>query len=274
MTKSDLYRRARRSMLRGALLSPQSLSIILISLFGVGLRVSFLGAGPELWLGFGAMAETFFIGATLTDKRAAAQAVSSMFTRNFSPAEIKNPHARQRLEQALEYYRNMQRYAVETAGARRVQIESTVAGIDDWVEQIFRIAKRIDNYAENDLINRDRLRVPNDINIMRQRFASEVDSHLQRELQEAIQLKETQWQNLQQLDKNIKRADIQLDNTLSALGTIYTQLQLMDSKAVEGGRTQRIKQEINSEILALQDTIDAIDDVQSNSLYTLSAYSS
>ena len=268
--RSELEHRARRAIFKHAILSPQSLSLLLISVFGTGLGISFLGGDPLLWLGFGAIAELFYLGATITDPRAASHAVSDMFRRDYNPADIRNPHARQRLEQALAYHRNMQSLAAETAGARRVQIEATVSEVDDWLEQIFRMARRIDNYNENELINRDRLRVPNELGVLRQRHASETNANLQAELAAAIRLKETQWANLQALETNIKRADIQLDNTLAALGTVFAQLQLMDSKSGQGGRVQRLQQDITEEIASLKDTIDAIDDVQAHSEYMTS----
>ena len=172
MPRSDIQRRARTAIFRSAILSPQSLSLGLISILGAGLGIEFLGASPIVWLIFGAIAEVAYLGSTLTDVKANSRAVAQMFQREFNPAEIKNRHARQRLEQSLEYYRNMQVLAAQTAGARRVQIDATIGEVDDWVEQIFRIAKRIDNFKENTLIARDHLRVPDEIKMLQQRLAT------------------------------------------------------------------------------------------------------
>lgn len=274
MTHPDLHQRARRAIFRNAIFSPQSLSILMIVLFGVLLDISFLGASSQLWLAFGLIAEVLYLGATFTDPSAASHAVSQMFRRDFNPGEIKNPHARQRLEQALEYYQQMQRLASLASGARRVQFDSTVSQIDDWIEQIFRIARRIDSYEENEIIRRDRLRVPNDLNVMRQRLASEPDESIQREIHDAVNLKEEQLHNLQEMERYVKRANAQLDTTLTALGTIFTQLQLMDSRSIDGARASRLKAKINEEVTSLRDTIDTIDDVQASSIYRLSAYES
>ncbi len=271
MPRSDLQRRARTAIFRSAILSPQSLSLGLISTLGAGLGIGFLGINPIGWLVFGAVAEIAYLGTTLTDTQANTRAVAQMFQREYNPAEIKNRHARQRMEQSLEYYRNMQELAATTNGARRVQIDSTISEVDDWVEQIFRIAKRIDNFQENTLIARDRLRVPDEIKMLQQRLAREADGGIQVELNDAIRIKQTQLQNLEALDTNIRRADIQLDNTLSALATVYTQLQLLDSKSIQGGRAHRIKEEINNEVLSLRDMVEAIDDVQTSSSYMVSA---
>jgi hypothetical protein len=89
-------------------------------------------------------------------------------------------------------------------------------------------------------------------------------------LEETIRLKETQLSNLKMLETNVKRADIQLDNTLTALGTVYAQVQLLDSKEVDGRRAHRLRQEIQDEVLSLKDTIEALDDVQATSSYAVS----
>ncbi|MCI0714483.1 MAG: hypothetical protein L0154_30295 [Chloroflexi bacterium] len=273
MSDRELRRRAGRAIFRNAVISPQSLSILVIALMGVLLNISFLGLDPAAWLIFGAIAELLYVGFTFSDPHAASAAVSRMFRREFDPRTVRNQHARQRLEQALEYYNQMSRLAAQTSGARRVQMDATISRVDDWIESIYRIAHRIDNYEENDLINRDRLRVPNDLKVMRQRLSSEPDESIREEIEESIRMKETQWRNLQDLDAYVKRADVQLDATLTALGTIFAQLQLMDSKAIDNSRAARLKEKIDEEVLSLRDTIDTIDDVQAHSLYTLSAYS-
>jgi hypothetical protein len=110
--------------------------------------------------------------------------------------------------------------------------------------------------------------VPQDLESLRRRLERESDQGVRTELEEAIQTKETQLANLRSLENNIKRADIQLDHTLSALGTVYAQMQLIDSKDVGSSRTQRLHEEIRDEVASLQDTISAIDEVQSYQGYS------
>jgi hypothetical protein len=61
----------------------------------------------------------------------------------------------------------------------------------------------------------------------------------------------------------VRRAEIQLETTLSSLATIYAQMARLGAKEVDSGRAQRLRLEIQDEIAGLQDTIDAMDDVQS-----------
>ncbi len=52
-----------------------------------------------------------------------------------------------------------------------------------------------------------------------------------------------------------------MENTLAALGTLYTQLQLIGAKDVDSGRTQRLQEDIAEQIASLQDIAEAMDEV-------------
>ena len=260
-------KQAKRAIISSALFSPQSATIVVVSLIGFAMGISVLGMLPSFWLVFGAAGILAYLWATITDPDAVSNVVSRMFEREYNPMDIRNLRARQRLQQALEYVQNIQRLGQQQGGAMRTQIAATVSEIDDWVEQIHKIARRIDIYEDNTLINRDRARVPNELNVLRQRLENEADERVKTELEGTVRLKETQLSNLKMLETNIKRADIQLDNTLAALGTIYAQVQLLDSKEVDGRRAHRLRQEIQDEVLSLKDTIEALDDVQATSSY-------
>jgi chromosome segregation ATPase len=121
----------------------------------------------------------------------------------------------------------------------------------------------MDSFEENEVINRDRRMVPQDLKNLRRRLETEDADSVRAELEEAIQTKETQLANLRNLENNIKRADIQLDHTLSALGTVYAQMQIIDAKDLDSGPAQRLQEDIRDEVMSLQDTISAIDEVQS-----------
>lgn len=262
--KQDMQGRAWRAILGAAFFSVESAVIIALSiaLFGLGyLPFDWWQAG--YWLAFGALAEAVYLGVTITDPNAAQRAVDAMLTDRFNPNDVKNPTARERLKRALEYRRLIGEAANRHSGVMRTSIHTTASEINDWIEQIYRLAKRMDDFEENEVINRDRRMVPQDLKNLRRRLEIEEAASVRAELEEAIQTKETQLANLRNLENNVKRADIQLDHTLSALGTVYAQVQLIDAKDVDSARAQRLQDEIREEVMSLQDTISAIDEVQS-----------
>lgn len=251
-------------MLSSAFFSVESAVIVALAivLFGLGYH-PFSWWQNAYWLIFGAVAEALYLGVTLTDPKAAQRAVAQMLTEQFDPGQIKNPNARDRLKRALEYRRLIAETAAKQTGVLRSHIEATVGELDTWIEQIHRLAQRMDAYEENAVLTRDRRMVPLDLKNLQRRLATETDPQVIEELKEAIQTKETQLENLRALQNQIKRAEIQLEHTLSALGTVYTQVQLIGSKEIDSARAQRLQAEIQDEVLSLQDTLSALEEVQS-----------
>jgi hypothetical protein len=259
-----------QTVLGTAFFSVESAVIIAlaIALFGLGYQpFGWWQAG--YWLIFGLVAEALYLGVTVTDPKAAQRAVDAMLSERFDPGDIRNPLARERLKRALEYRRLIEDAAQRHTGAMRTSIRATASEINAWIEQIYSLARRMDAFEENEVINRDRRMVPYDLQNLRRRLEVEQAPTVRTELEEAIQTKETQLTNLRNLENSVKRADIQLDHTLSALGTVYAQVQLIDTKGeVDSSRTQRLQSEIQDEVTSLQDIISAIDEVQSYQGYS------
>lgn len=267
MNDSSVQTRIRNKMVRAALLSPQTATIMLVSLVAVALQVSVLGLPSVLWLLFGLVGVVVFVLASLGDAGMAEAVLDDMAREQFDPADIKNSRARQRVKQALEYLENIRGVAQQRGGAMRLQLNTTASELNEWVGQIFRIARRIDLYEENSLLSRDLARVPDELKRLAQRLEHETEPTIRAELEESIHLRQTQLENLKLLETNIKRADIQLDNTVAALGTIFAQVQLLDARDVDSRRTERLRASIREEVASLRDTVDAIDDVQQASSF-------
>jgi hypothetical protein len=264
--REQIRERAWNAILSAAFFSIESAVIIALSiaLFGLGYQ-PFDWWQNWFWLVFGAIAEALYLGVTVTDPKAAQNAVDRMLTDRYDPHDIRNPVARERLTRALEYRRLIGEAAQRHSGLMRSSIKQTANEVNDWIEQIYLLGKRMDDFEENAIINRDRRMVPQDLENLRRRLQIEKDSAVRAQLEEAVQTKETQLANLRTLENNIKRADIQLDHTLSALGTVYTQVQLIDAKDLDSARAKRLQDEIRDEVNSLQDTLTAIDEVQSYS---------
>ncbi len=68
-------------------------------------------------------------------------------------------------------------------------------------------------------------------------------------------------ENIAELDNRMQRADLQLDSSLAALGTVYSQLLLIGSKEVDSDRAERLSADISNEVVSLQDVVDSINEV-------------
>jgi hypothetical protein len=137
----------------------------------------------------------------------------------------------------------------------------TIEPVDDWIEAIYRLASRLDGYEQNQVIKRDLRTVPLAVDNFNKRLAEEDDPAVQKTLRNTISDKERQWEHLSHLQNTMERAEYQLESTLAALGTVYAQLQAIDVRGAEKGRTERLRQEIDEQVVQLQDLSEAMDEV-------------
>ncbi len=259
--------RAVAAILKNAILSWQSaLTLLITFILFFAVPTPFAGWQPWFWLIGGVLAEAAFVVSNLSDPDAATQAISHEFESQFDLSRIRNPISRQRLQSALEYRRNMLVLAKRHQGAMRTSMQQTVSDINDWITHMYDLAEHIDSFDSNDLVERDRKMVPQQIEKAQIRLKQEQDPDIRRDLE--IQIKQLQQQNdnLEATANSVKRAEIQLESTLSSLGTIYAQMSLLGTKEVDSARAQRLRLEIQDEVSSLQDTIDAMAEVQSQRL--------
>jgi hypothetical protein len=271
--ESDKVReRALGAVLSNAFLRWESVVTLIITLvlfFGVGpdrINLPVIGWQNWYWLVLGALAEVALVVTTLTDPNAAQQAVAREFEQQFDLREIKSTVSRQRLQSALEYRRNMMTLANRHQGAMRASLKQTIADIDDWIGHMHNLAQQIDAFDSNDLVERDRKMVPQQIKAAQKRLDLEKDPAVRQDLEDQLRQLQQQMMNLDATASSVKRAEIQLDSTLSSLGTVYAQMSLLGAKDVDSARAQRLREEIKDEVTNLQDTIDAMSEVQAQQL--------
>ena len=218
------------------------------------------------WLVGGAIAEGALIYSTLTDPEAADEALSREFEHKYDLSEISNQKSRQQLRSALEYRRSMLTLVKRHQGALRTNLRQTVSDVNDWIDHMYRLAEHIDAFEGNKLVERDMRTVPQRIERVKVRLERETDEAIKREYERQLEQLEQQFTNLEATVNSVKRAEIQLESTLSSLGTVYAQLSLLGTKEVDSGRAQRLRLEIQDEVAGLQDTIEAMDEVQAQQL--------
>ena len=258
------------TLLASALLRWETLVTFMVTailfLFVQDVNLPMLEWQPWFWLVLGGLAETVLIAATLSDPEATEQALAEDFEREYDLRNIRNRVSRERLRDAFEYRRNMLKLADRSKGAMRNRLRTLVSDVSDWITYMYNLAERIDLSESNDLVQRDRQQVPRKIESVKARIIIEPDEHARRSLQVQLTHLQQQQMSLEATFSSIKRAEIQLESTLSALGTVYAQMSLLGTKGADSAKGQRLSIEVKDEIDKLQDTIDAMDEVQMKSL--------
>jgi len=218
------------------------------------------------WLVFGLIGEVLVVYTSVTDEMTSRRLVADMLRQEFSPAEIRSAEYRKRVDKALEYRQRIEEHVLKSeAGVLRDHLLDTTAGVADWVASVFGLARRLDQYHNDDMLLSDRREVPREISDLRARLQREDDESVRQQLMDAIASKGEQLANLEKLQNMMEKAEYQLETTLTALGTVYSQLQLISAKDIDSGRAQRLRQDIADQVAALQSLQQTLDEVYGSS---------
>mgnify|MGYP001153930698 CR=1 FL=1 len=261
--RKQIERQARRAIVQYALFRWESAVVIagaiLLSFF---LPQPFPGWPVWGWFALAAVAELLIVYTSLMDPETNARVVAELFRQRFNPREIRDRALREQLEQALSYHERVERLVQQQRdGVLRDRLADTTAQLGDWLENIFRLARQLDAYQADSIIRRDRMAVPEDIRRLRTRLREEDDADVRAQLEAALASREAQWRSLEALDNTMDRARYQLESTISALGTIYSQIQLIGAREVDSERARRLRQDIAEQVAALHDLVQAINEV-------------
>ncbi len=215
------------------------------------------------WLVFGAVAEALLIYTSIRDVETGARVVAEMFREEFNPSTIKTQKLRAAVQRALDYRARIEELIRHSeAGVLREHLKDSTTGIADWIAQIFRLAQRLDAFERDEIIQQDAASAPAALRELERRVQREDDDAVRQQAHTTLESKRAQWQNLEKLMQTMEQAELQLDATLTALGTVYSQLVLIRSKDdIEDSRAQRLRSDIVEQMARLNELQGAMDEV-------------
>jgi archaellum component FlaC len=175
---------------------------------------------------------------------------------------VSEERSRAYLEQARAYRAKIGR-AIKSATNATAQerLERIQGQIETLTEAIEAIAARISQLREDDVIRRDLQAVPKAIKELEARLAAETDEATRRQLERTLANRRQQLESLEGLQTSIKQAEIQVESTLSQLGTIYSQL-LTGQSTSQVADYGRLAAGIDEEVELLQDRLEALREVK------------
>jgi hypothetical protein len=263
--QQELEQKATRAILIRSVYRWESAVVIALTMI-LALLPQITNALPSwitwLALGLGLLGEIGLVWSSLKDPEFRAKAVAEMFREKFNAREIKDKKLRAQVQQALEYRDRIDEVINQSReGILRQHLKDVSRGITDWMENVFRLAKRLDAYERDEMIRRDRTAVDPAIEKLKRRLATEDDGTVKRQISQAIAQRQIQRDNLRRLENVMERAEFQLESTLTAMGTVYSQIMILSSRDVGSGRAQRLQQDIADQVQALQDVVQTMDEV-------------
>lgn len=215
------------------------------------------------WLLGGLVAEAGLVYSSVLDPEFGRKVVAKLLQNEFKPERLKDKKLQRQMNEALDYRSRIEKGIRErTDSVLKDELMETAGQIDDWLENIYDLARRIDRYQEErEVLHRDRIRAESRVEQLQADFAKAQNSAVKEQIQTTLNSLQRQLQTLQTLEATIQRARLQLENSLTHLGTIYSQTMLVDAKDIDRGSARRLRHEIAEEVTELSDLLVSMDEV-------------
>jgi len=223
------------------------------------------------WPILGTVGEVAIIVSTLTDKAEQQKAIETLFREKYTFSGIRDRRLQEKLKEAEQYRQRIQAVVDQhREGVLRDRLKSTTNQVYDWIANMVTLARRLDTYRSDTILKRDLEHVPREMERLKARLQSERDPRVRDQMSATLDSGRQQVEALNELKGRMERADLQLDHSLAALGTVYSQLLLIGTNEVDSDRADRLREDIRGEVLALKDIVDSLNEVYSSTSTDLS----
>jgi hypothetical protein len=214
------------------------------------------------WIALGIGAVAALVISALTDQGERERAVERLFRQEYSTSGIRDKALQGKLKRAEEYHDQIKSAVVaQRDGVLKDRLKRTTGEVYDWIGSMVRLARRLDAYRSDPIILNDRKALQESIPNLERRLAQERDGRVRDQVETTLSDQRRLQANIAELDNRMKRADLQMDSSLAALGTVYSQLLLIGSKDVDSGQAERLQADISGEVSSLQDVVESINEV-------------
>ncbi len=258
-----IERDAQRALIRNAFFRLESaLTIAGTILLSVFLSRPFPGWPVWGWPLMGLIAETAIVVSSLTDKNEQQRVVESLFREKYDYADIRDRELRGKLQEADQYRQRIQQVIDQQRnGVLRDRLVGTTREVYDWIANMVALARKIEVFRSDTILRRDLEGVPREVQDLTARLQRESNPRIREQMESTLESNRRLAENLQELSSRMERAELQLDHSLAALGTVYSQMLLVGSKDVDSDRADRLRADIGDEVASLQDLVESLNEV-------------
>jgi len=166
------------------------------------------------------------------------------------------------VEQTLAYKTQIDRLIKTTTGSpNHAHLEQLAVQLDTCTKAIKEMVQRLANLRQDDLICHDLAVVPEAITSLETRLASETNGAIVTQIKHVLAARQNQLALLEHLQTTIIRTELQLEHTLSVLGSIYSQI-LIGRSTNEMADYGRLSTDIDEEMNRLADQLEALSEVK------------
>jgi hypothetical protein len=175
---------------------------------------------------------------------------------------LKNKQMRAQVKQARSYQSQIDALLrAQPARANRPHLQNIQQKVDEWTQAVQDLATCLDRFENDRLIRRDFGTLSQTIKGLQRRLDQETNPAIRARLQQTTVHRQNQLSMLTRLSETTKAAEVEIEHTISALGTVY--LQLVTGQSTEQvADYSRLSAEADEQIHVLRDYLDALQEVK------------
>jgi hypothetical protein len=268
-----LRRQFWRGMWEHAIFRWESAVVAGLTVLGASASTVFAAAGaiPSWsWLAcllLGLAGEGALVYASLHDPDSHRKVVSRLLRARFRPEQLRDSELRRKVLASLDYRSRIEALMrVGDRAAARPRHSDLELQFDGWISNVYKLAKWLDDFKKDVAYPGDHgLDTGRRVEHLRTLLQQERDPKTKREIENTILSHEKFMGNLGEIEKTVERANLKLEQSISQLGTIYSQTLLMDARGIESSRAHELHAEIAAEVEQLDETVAAMERVYASS---------
>ena len=148
--REPLEKRAQKAMLQHAFFRPESAIVISLTLLLAVLAPNIIEFIPSwAYLLAGTVAELALVYSSYSDPETGRKVVAEMLNSEFKIEELSDPQLQQQMENALDYRTRVNAAIRERRDTvLKDNLTETARQIDEWLESIYNLARRLDRYRQ------------------------------------------------------------------------------------------------------------------------------
>lgn len=214
------------------------------------------------WLVLGGLFEALIVYTSIADEQTGRKVVAAMLRERYRPGRIRTREYREQLERALEYRERIEaNIATTPPGLLRDQLYEDTRGIANWVEHLYAVLRRLDAYEHNEILHQDRQEIPSQIEGLQGALAREEDANVREQIKKTLSTKRGHLQALHALANTMEEAQFRVEETISSLGTLYSQLQRIRAQKMSRARIEHLTTDIDEQIQRLEDILESMNKI-------------
>lgn len=166
------------------------------------------------------------------------------------------------LDQTLAYKTQIERVIKATANQQnRFQLEQLTLQLDTGTKAVKEMVQRLADLRRDNLVGHDLEAVPEAITRLEGQLSAESDGVIATQLQRVLAVRKNQLALLEHLQSTLIQTELQLEHTLSVLGSIYSQI-LIGQATHRMADYGRLSTDIDEEMHRLADQLEALREIK------------